>query len=43
MEEFEKIDPKDLAIIITTSPIQSNPVTDIIDLAIKSIKKQPSL
>ena len=43
MEEFERIDPNDLNIIMTTSPIQSNPVTDIIDLAIKSIKDQPSL
>ena len=28
---------------MTTSPIQSNPVTNIIDMALKSIKDQPSL
>ena len=38
MEKEEQIDPKDLVIILTTSPIPSNPDTEIIDLALTSIK-----
>jgi hypothetical protein len=37
------VSPDDLIIIITTSPIQSNPSTEIIDMAIESIEKQASL
>jgi hypothetical protein len=43
MDPEETVDPKDLIIIITTSPVQSNPSTEIIDLAISSIQEQPSL
>lgn len=43
MMELKKVDPNDLLIIITTSPIQSNPSTEVIDMAIKSIFDQPSL
>ena len=43
MDKHTKVDPKDLLIIITTSPVQSNPSTEVIDLAIASIKAEPSL
>ncbi len=43
MIELKRVDPNDLLIIITTSPIQSNPSTEVIDMAIKSIFDQPSL
>ena len=43
MMEMNRVDPNDLLIIITTSPIQSNPSTEVIDMAIKSIFDQPSL
>lgn len=43
MEEDNIVSSKDLVIIITTSPIQSNPSTQVIDRAIASIKMQPSL
>jgi sulfur relay (sulfurtransferase) complex TusBCD TusD component (DsrE family) len=37
------VEPSDLAIIITTSPIRNNPATDVIDMAIASIHQEPSL
>ena len=38
MDLEQTIDPNDLIIIMTTSPVQSNPDTGIIDSAIASIK-----
>lgn len=43
MEKVGSVDSSDLAIIITTSPIPSNPSTQIIDMAIQSIQNEHSL
>lgn len=43
MIEDNKVNPSDLIIIMTTSPIRSNPTTEVIDMAIDSIFKEPSL
>lgn len=43
MQLENKLSALDLAIIITTSPIRSNPSTEVIDQAISTILKEPSL
>lgn len=43
MIEDNKVNSSDLIIIMTTSPIRSNPTTEVIDMAIDSIFKEPSL
>lgn len=42
-EDSPSVDAADLIIIITTSPIPSNPATDVIDLAISSIAREQTL
>jgi hypothetical protein len=43
MDKEEAVDAQEMAVIITTSPIRSNPATEVIDMALESIEKEPTL